>query len=67
KKNAGFTLWPAFFMLCTTIAALVFQLVSYFKQKDYILLAVAVALLVLSGFMVSQVLPVIFRKRRNNA
>ncbi|MFC1675415.1 carbon starvation protein A [Candidatus Omnitrophota bacterium] len=67
KKNARFTLWPAFFMLSTTIAALVFQLVNYFKQQDYVLLAVAVILLVLSGFMVSQVLPVIFRKRRNNA
>jgi carbon starvation protein len=55
KKNAKFTLWPAFFMLVTTVAALIFQAVKYFIQKDIVLLAVSLALIVLACFMVYEV------------
>jgi len=54
-KSVKFTLWPAFFMLVTTVAALVFQVVKYFIQKDIILFAVSAILIVLAGFMFYEV------------
>ena len=62
KKSAKFTLWPALFMLFTTIAALLLQAVKYFQDKDILLFSVAVILIILSGIMVWDTVPVIFKK-----
>jgi carbon starvation protein len=62
KKRARITLWPAIFMLVTTVAALVYQAFKYFSDKDTILFIVTVLLIVLAGFMVYEVLCVFRRK-----
>jgi carbon starvation protein len=64
NKTAKFTLWPAFFMFITTVAALAFQAVKYFTQKDAVLFGVTIILIILAGFMVYEALPTIFRRRR---
>ena len=61
NKSARFTLLPAFFMLITTVLALVLQAVRYFIHKDIVLLLIAIGLILLSGFMcweVSKVIPI---------
>jgi len=67
NKSAKFTLWPALFMLVTTVAALVYQVIRYFLNKEIVLLIVSVLLIILAGFMVYEVIPVIFMRRKRNA
>lgn len=55
EKSAKFTLWPAFFMLITTLFALIFQAIKYFINKDIVLLLTSLLLIVLAGFMVYEV------------
>lgn len=55
NKPAKITLIPAFFMLITTVSALLFQSAAYFKNKDGVLFIITLALIVLSGFMVFEV------------
>jgi carbon starvation protein len=64
KRSVKYTLWPAAFMLLTTVAALVLQAIKYFLQKDTVLLLVAGFLLILAGFM-AYVIVKTFLKRRN--
>lgn len=56
KKNVNAILLPALFMFITTFVALLFQLSRFLKQKDYILLSVAGALIILSVFMALEVI-----------
>jgi carbon starvation protein len=61
-KTTKFTLAPAFFMLVTTVIALVLQAVRYFR-KDNVLFIAATALIVLAGFMVYDIIPIIWRNK----
>ncbi|MFH1413792.1 MAG: carbon starvation protein A [Candidatus Omnitrophota bacterium] len=54
-RSIKFTIWPAFFMLITTVAALIFQCFQYYAQRDLVLLTVSVVLIILAGFMVFEV------------
>jgi carbon starvation protein len=65
RAGAGFTLLPAFFMLITTLGALIFQVVKYFTHKDIPLLVVASLLIILAGFMIWEVSKVIPTYRRD--
>lgn len=65
KKPTRFTLIPAIFMLITTIAALLYQLMQYIKSKDYILIGISIALAVLAVYLIKEVV-VVFRKARKN-
>lgn len=62
-KNTKFTLLPAFFMLITAMAALVFQAIRYFVHKDAVLFAVSVLLLILSVFMIGEFFKKFNKKR----
>jgi carbon starvation protein len=62
KKTIKFTLWPALFMLVTTVAALLFQAVKYFISKEALLFIIAVLLIILSGFMVYEIILAMRRK-----
>lgn len=64
-KNAKPALIPAFFMLITAVCALVLQAVKYYREKDPVLFIVDICLLVLSGFMVKEILPALFKRRAN--
>ncbi|MBN1912935.1 MAG: carbon starvation protein A [Candidatus Omnitrophica bacterium] len=63
-KTIKFTIWPALFMLVTTIASLILQAVRYFKQKDILLFTVVILLLLLAGFMVYEVLKIFLKRRK---
>ncbi|MBM3249537.1 MAG: carbon starvation protein A [Candidatus Omnitrophica bacterium] len=65
-KSAKLTLWPALFMLATSIGALLFQLAKYLRSRDYVLMAVVVILTALSAYMVYEVLPIITTRRKNH-
>jgi len=62
KKAANFALWPAFFMLVTTVAALLFQLVRYYKNREITLFIVTAAMIILAGFMINEITQVLRRK-----
>jgi carbon starvation protein len=66
-KPVKFTIWPAFFMLITTLAALIFQAVRYFINKDAVLFIISVLLIVLAGFMAYEVIHTIFTRRKKDA
>ncbi|MBU1090260.1 MAG: carbon starvation protein A [Candidatus Omnitrophica bacterium] len=66
-RSIKFTIWPAFFMLITTVAALIFQCFQYYAQRDMILLMVSVILIILAGFMVFETIPIIFLRRKQYA
>ncbi|MFZ5800946.1 MAG: carbon starvation protein A, partial [Candidatus Omnitrophota bacterium] len=53
-KPLRYTIFPALFMLITTVVALIYQGWGYLAGKDYILLAVSLALTALSGFMLRE-------------
>ncbi|KPK96452.1 MAG: hypothetical protein AMJ95_14205 [Omnitrophica WOR_2 bacterium SM23_72] len=57
QKPVGMTLWPSFFMLITTVGALGFQAIRYFKNKDILLFVISVLLILLALFMVFEVVP----------
>ncbi|KPK98424.1 MAG: hypothetical protein AMJ95_04100 [Omnitrophica WOR_2 bacterium SM23_72] len=65
-KSIAMTLWPSFFMLITTVTALGFQAVKYFKNKEILLFVISVLLIILAVFMALEVLPKILR-RKNHA
>jgi len=56
NKPAKITLLPAFFMLITSLAALVFQIIKYFINRELTLFVVTAALIILALFMVYEVL-----------
>jgi carbon starvation protein len=63
KKSAKFTLIPAFFMLITTLAALILQIIKYYKSGDNLLLFVTVVLVLLAGFMIYEVSTVLLKRK----
>jgi len=67
NKPAKLTLWGAFFMLITAVAALFLQAIRYYQNKNVALFIVAASLILLSGFMFYEVVPVILRRRYKHA
>ena len=63
KKPVFYTLIPAIFVLITTVGALCFNSVKFYQHKDYLLLAIAVALIILAFLVLIEAIEV-FKKRR---
>jgi carbon starvation protein len=63
-KTTRFTLGPAFFMLLTTVLALLLGAIKYFIQKDILLFVISVILIVLAGFMFGEVIDIFTRRKR---
>jgi carbon starvation protein len=61
NKTTRFTLPIAIFMLITTLAALLFQVIKFFRQKDYILLIISLTLIILAIIMTCEVCVKIFK------
>jgi carbon starvation protein len=61
-KSLRFTFFPAVFMLVTTIGALLYQVVNFIKNRDFILGGISIVLIILSLFMVFDVICVIKRR-----
>jgi carbon starvation protein len=61
-KSLKFVFLPAVFMLITALAALLFQVLDGIRNKDYLIVFVTMALIVLASLMVSDVIGVIRKK-----
>lgn len=61
-KGLKYILVPSIFMFLTTLAALIFQLYSFIKERDIVLILINAALLILAIMMIIDVLSVIRRK-----
>jgi len=49
-----YTLWPAIFMLLTTIGALFYQISIFIRNKNFLLMSIALVLIMLAGFMLNE-------------
>jgi uncharacterized membrane protein len=54
-------------MLITTVAALLLQAIKYFKNKEFLLFVISIALIVLAVFMFNEVLSKILARRNKHA
>jgi carbon starvation protein len=63
NKPVKITLYPAVFMLATTIAALIYQVIVNFKNGQYLLFTISCILIILSFIMTLDVINV-FRKKK---
>ncbi len=55
NKPIRYTLPGALFMLIITVAALLLQIIRYFKTQDWLLFTITVSLTILAGFMIYEV------------
>ncbi len=67
KKTTKYTLVPSLFMLFTTVAALIFQSLKYLGNKDFVLLFISLSLIILAFFMIYEITPVLFARRKQYA
>ena len=66
SKGIKYTLYPALFMLFTTVAALIHQLIQFVGQGKFGLALMAVLLLVLSLFMLVEVVQVMRHRQESS-
>jgi carbon starvation protein len=64
KRPTKFTLYPAYFMLFTTLAALTFQGYNFFKVESYLLGVVSVILIILALVIVYDARSILFTTRK---
>lgn len=64
KRPAKFTLYPAYFMLCTTLAALSYQGYNFIKAKSYLLGAVSGILIILALVIVYDARSILFARQK---
>jgi carbon starvation protein len=64
KRPKVYTIYPAYFMLLTTLAALSYQGYNFFKAKSYLLGSVSVVLIVLAVFIVYDARKILFSKSK---
>ncbi|MCK5214263.1 MAG: carbon starvation protein A [Candidatus Omnitrophica bacterium] len=55
KKPTLYSLLPAIFMLLTSLVALVFQIIGYYRNKDFLLIAISVALIASALYLTKEV------------
>jgi carbon starvation protein len=65
KRPTKFTLYPAYFMLSTTLAALFFQGYNFFKTESYLLGIVSLILIILAVVIVYDARSILFATRKN--
>ncbi len=63
KRPKKYTLYPAYFMLLTTLAALSYQGFNFFKNGSYLLAIVSVLLIILALFIVYEARNLLFNLR----
>jgi len=64
KRPTKFTLYPAYFMLFTTLAALIFQGYNFFRAESYLLGVVSVILIILALVIVYDARFILFTTRK---
>ena len=65
KRTVLYALIPAGFMLVTSVAALLVQIIGYFQKAEYLLLVISVVLVGAAGYLTAEVLKV-FKAYRGN-
>jgi carbon starvation protein len=65
NRPARYALIPAFFMLLTSLTALVFQIVQYVKNQEIVLSVISALLIISAGYVMREVITT-FRKLRVN-
>ena len=66
KKPIRYTLLPAIFVLVTTIGALCFNVLSFYRQNDFLLMGTAIVLIILSFLVLFEAIDG-FRKTRKKS
>ncbi len=66
NRPSKFTLYPAYFMLITTLAALFYQGYRFFNRGKFLLGGVSVLLILLAGFIVYEARAILFTRRRSH-
>ncbi|MCJ7680706.1 MAG: carbon starvation protein A [Candidatus Aminicenantes bacterium] len=66
KKPKVYTIVPAYFMLITTLAALVYQGVNFFKSGGYLLGGICMFLIILALFIVYEAREILFNIRNKS-
>jgi len=64
KRPTKFTLYPAYFMLCTTLAALIYQGYNFFMAQSYLLGIVSTILIILALVIVYDARSILFTTRK---
>ncbi len=62
KKPKAYTIYPAYFMLTTTLAALGYQGYTFFKARSFLLGIVSLILIILAGIIVYDARKILFRR-----
>lgn len=60
RRPKKYTLYPAYFMLLTTLAALVYQGIRFFREESFLLASVSVLLIVLALVIVYEARSILF-------
>lgn len=63
KKPKAYTIYPAYFMLMTTLAALGYQGYNFFKAKSFVLGSVSLILIILAAIIVYDARGILFKGR----
>ncbi len=63
KKPKAYTIYPAYFMLVTTLAALGYQGYNFFKSKSFLLGSVSLILIILAAIIVYDARRILFKGR----
>lgn len=66
KKPSKFTLYPAYFMLLTTLAALCYQGVRFYQTSDYLLGSVSTILIILALIIVYDARTILFHIKQKD-
>jgi carbon starvation protein len=66
KRPKAFTLYPAIFMLFTTLAALVYQGFQFFKKSQYLLGIISVILICLAATIVYDARSILFQIKKKH-
>lgn len=64
KKPKKYTVYPAIFMLLTTLGALIYQGFHFFKIRSYLLGCVSVILIILAAIIIYEARAILFSRQR---
>jgi len=67
KKPIFYTLIPAIFVLVTSVGALVYNAIIFFKSNDYLLLGIDMVLIILAFFVSLETVGVLKRRRSSSS
>ncbi|MFB0566887.1 MAG: carbon starvation protein A [Candidatus Aminicenantaceae bacterium] len=62
RRPKAYTIFPAYFMLITTVVALGYQGFNFFKEKSYLLGSVSLVLIILAALIVYDARNILFKK-----